>query len=54
MIFDRYWRVRATLPDRFGHRLAVIARGKLNSALVQFQDGTRHIVNRHAFRKVKS
>jgi hypothetical protein len=54
MIFDRYWRVRATLPDMFGQRLAVIARGKLNSALVQFEDGTRHIVNRYAFRKVKS
>jgi hypothetical protein len=51
MIFDRYWRIRATLPDRFGHRLAIIARGTMNSALVQFEDGTRHIVNRWAFRK---
>ena len=50
--FDRFWRVRSTLPDRFGQRLRVIARGKLNSALVEFEDGTRHIVNRWAFRKV--
>lgn len=51
--FDRYWRIRTTLPDRLGHRLRVLARGKLNSALVEFEDGTRHIVNRWSFRKVQ-
>lgn len=50
--FDRFWRIRATLPERFGQRLRVLARGKLNSALVEFEDGTRHIVNRHSFRKL--
>lgn len=41
-----------TLPERRGQRLRVIARGKMNSALVEFEDGTRHIVNRWSFRKV--
>ncbi len=50
--FDRYWRVRATLPERFGQLCRVLARGKMNSALIEFQDGERHIVSRWAFRKV--
>ncbi len=53
VIFDRVWRWRVNLPERHGQRLRVIARGKLNSALVEFEDGERHIVNRYAFRKVK-
>ena len=50
--FDRYWRVRRTLPERFGQRLRVLARGTMNSALVEFEDGVRYVVNRWAFRKV--
>ncbi len=52
MIFDRYWRVRATLPDRFGQRCRVLARGAMNSAEIEFEDGTRHIVGRWSFRKL--
>ncbi len=52
MIFDRYWRVRATMPERFGQRLRVIARGTMNSALVEFEDGTKHVVGRWSFRKL--
>lgn len=47
-----YWRIRATLPDRFGQPCKVLARGKLNSVLVQFADGVRHIVNRYAIRRL--
>lgn len=50
--FDRYWRVRTTLPERKGHRCRVIARGTMNSALIEFEDGTRHVVSRWAFRKL--
>lgn len=52
--FDRYWRIRTRLPERFGQRLRVIARGKMNSAEVEFEDGVRHIVSRNAFRRVPS
>jgi hypothetical protein len=51
-VFDRYWRIRATLPERFGQKLRIVARGTMNSALVEFEDGTRHIVNRYAFREL--
>ena len=36
-----------------GKRLRVIARGALNSALVEFEDGQRVIISRNAIRKVK-
>ena len=49
--YDRIWRWRTTLPDRHGQRLRIVARGTMNSALVEFDDGTRHIVSRFAFRK---
>lgn len=52
--FDRVWRWRTTLPERHGHRCRIIARGTMNSACIEFTDGTRHIVSRFAFRKVKS
>lgn len=51
--FDRVWRVRTTLPERKGTRCRVIARGTMNSACIEFEDGTRHIVSRWAFRKVQ-
>lgn len=39
---------RATL---FRRRLRVIARGRLNSALVEFEDGQREVVSRNAIRR---
>lgn len=52
--FDRYWRIRATLPERFGQRCRVLARGTMNSALIEFEDGGRHIVGRWSFRKLQA
>lgn len=46
-----YWRVRTTLPDRFGQPCRVLARGRMNSAQIEFEDGTRHIVSRWAVRR---
>lgn len=46
------WRWRTNLPERFGTTCRVLARGKLNSALVRFEaDGVRHIVVRFALRR---
>lgn len=49
--FDRIWRWRCNLPERHGTRCRVLARGTMNSALIEFEDGTRHVVSRFAFRK---
>ena len=49
--FDRVWRWRATLPDRKGTRCRILARGTMNSCLVEFEDGVRHVVSRFAVRK---
>lgn len=53
MTFDRYWRIRTNLPERFGQRCRIVARGTMNSCQVEFEDGVRHIVSRFAIRKVK-
>jgi hypothetical protein len=50
--FVYYWRVRARLPERFGQRCAVLARGALNSAMVEFEDGYRVITSRNYVRRV--
>lgn len=50
--YDRFWRIRTTMPERKGQRLRVLARGTMNSAQIEFEDGTRHIVSRWAFRKI--
>lgn len=40
---------RATLYRR---RCRVVARGKMNSALVEFEDGQREIISRNALRRL--
>lgn len=53
-VFDRIWFWRATLPDRKGQQCRILARGTMNSCLVEFRDGVRHIVSRYGVRKNKS
>ncbi len=48
------WRVRKFLPDRFGARCRVLAVGKLNSALVEFEDGRRFRTIRYFVRRIKA
>ena len=50
--YDRYWRVRTRLPERFGQRCRVIARGSRNSCAVQFEDGYRTVTSRWNVRKI--
>lgn len=49
--FDRVWRWRKNLPERHGQACRILARGTMNSALIEFEDGVRHIVSRFAIRK---
>ena len=36
-----YWRVRTRLPERHGQPCRVLARGRLNTIMVEFADGLR-------------
>ena len=46
-----WWRVRKWLPDRYGQPCRVLARGSMNSAMVEFPDGYRTITNRWFLRR---
>jgi hypothetical protein len=46
------WRWRTNLPERFGQPCRVLARGRMNSALVEFEGGLQHVVSRFAVRRV--
>lgn len=46
-----YWRIRKTLPGRYGQPCRLIACGKLNSVLIEFEDGVRHVANRYSIRR---
>jgi hypothetical protein len=37
--------------DRKGRRCRVLARGSMNSALVEFEDGLRAVISRNALRR---
>lgn len=54
MTYDRIWYWRKRLPERKGQRCRVVARGALNSALVEFEDGWRVVTSRYAVRKVSA
>lgn len=44
-----FWRCR--LPERHGQPCVVLARGRMNSILVQFADGFRVVTSRYAVRR---
>jgi hypothetical protein len=41
-----YWRVRKWLPERYGQSCRIVARGSMNAALVEFEDGYLVITSR--------
>ena len=41
------WRVKTRLPERYGTPCKVLARGRLNSCLVEFEDGYRVVTSRN-------
>ena len=50
------WGPRGNMPgamSRKGESCRLIARGSMNSALIEFQDGFRAVVSRNALRKVR-
>jgi hypothetical protein len=48
------WRVRTRLPERFGSLCAVLVRGAMNSALVEFEDGFRVVTSRNYVRRARA
>lgn len=52
MNYPYVWRVRTRLAERFGHRCRVVVRAtRMNSALVEFEDGYRVVTSRNFFRR---
>jgi hypothetical protein len=47
-----FWRVRTRLPDRYGQPCRVLARGALNTILVEFADGFRVTTSRFYVRRL--
>ena len=41
------WRVKARLPERYMTPCRVLARGRMNTCLVEFEDGFRVITSRN-------
>lgn len=46
------WHWRKWMPERHGHLCRIVATGRMNSALVEFEDGARVITSRYAVRKL--
>jgi hypothetical protein len=49
--YDHIWFWKTRLPERNGQPCRVLARGKMNSILVEFEDGFTVITSRFAVRK---
>lgn len=50
--FDHIWFWKSRLPHRKGQLCRVVLRGAMNSILVEFPDGARHVTSRWAVRKL--
>ncbi len=50
--FNLTWRISKRLGDRKGTRCRILARGKLNSVLVEFEDGLRVITSGNFVRRI--
>jgi hypothetical protein len=45
------WRWRTCLPERHGQLFRVVARGKRNARLIEFEDGARYVAPGNALRR---
>jgi hypothetical protein len=51
--FTHLWFWKSRLPARKGQHWRVLARGRMNSILVEFEDGYRVVTSRYAVRKIQ-
>jgi hypothetical protein len=49
--FPCVWWWRSKLPERKGQACRVLVRGRMNSILVEFEDGARVVTSRYAVRE---
>ena len=54
MEYSYIWFWKKRLPGRKGKACKVLARGKMNSILVEFSDGYKVITSRYAVRKSRN
>ena len=47
------WRNNVKRAEMHGRRFRILARLRMNSALVEFEDGRREVISRNAIKKVK-
>ena len=47
------WRVKTRLPERFGQQCRVLAVGRLNAVLIEFEDGLRVVTSRYYVRRLQ-
>lgn len=52
--FTHKWFWKSRLPERKGQECRILARGKMNSILVEFTDGYKVITSRYAVRLIVS
>lgn len=45
------WKNNPKREEMYGKRFRIIARGKMNSVLVEFEDGQREVISGNAIRK---
>ena len=48
------WRVRTRLPERYMTPCKLLTRGKMNSCLVEFEDGYRVVTSRNYLMKLET
>jgi len=48
------WRNNSKRRELYGRRLRIIARFRMNSAWVEFEDGQQECISRNAIRKAKN
>jgi hypothetical protein len=48
------WKNNPRRETLYGRACRVVTRGKMNSALVEFENGQREIVSRNALRRLKN
>ena len=51
--YNQIWRVRVRLTERFGQRCRVLVYGRMNTCLVEFDDGFQVVTCRYYIRKQK-
>lgn len=48
------WFWKSRLPERKGKLCKILARGRMNSILVEFEDGCKVVTSRYAVRRIQA